>query len=663
MTAAGQKSKEGLFNYSNLVFPRKIIIFFLVSSFVAILLFAFIALEINNWAVIRNEKIFNEQQSLQVLLAKQALEENIYEFQYDVEIMQMYFRDILLGYSKTQFNNDALFQLLQTSRQEILSFIVSDNKNNIVYSNLSVGEKGRNAKFVAESWVKEYWLNENNWKKQSFTPPLYISNKLQLLGYLVPVWKDGEQHGIFCVVVDLEPMIHRFIFPMSMGNYGSGKFFNQDGVLLFDDNVFNVGKRISDVKGIDPDFVKDFKSRVLGSTMGRGELNIPDIDGDKGRKIAAWHSLNVGEEKLVLFLSASEEQVSSALLDLHTKINILGIVMAAFVISVNFALIYSRRKAVQKSARSLEDLIQKRTDELALSEIRYQAVFQSVNDALFIVERNMIINFNKKALSMFGYDEKEVKRMSPYDISVLSMEKEEGEVKTLRSYVRKALFGTPQSFEWVQVRKDGSRFESELNLSAVVMDNRKMLVSVVRDITQRKKNEKEIKELNTELENRVKQRTSELEDANSALSDSLEELTKTQKSLVEAEKMASLGVLVAGIAHEINTPVGIGVTAASHLKEQTGILSKRYSLGDMKRSDLEEYINTADESADVILENLNRACGHIRSFKNVAVDQASSEIRKFNLKEYIADIIVSMNPVIKKTEYVIHLTGDAGIEA
>ncbi len=366
---------------------------------------------------------------------------------------------------------------------------------------------------------------------------------------------------------------------MSMGNYGSGKFFNQDGVLLFDDNVFDIGKRISDVKAIDPDFVEDFKLRVLGSTIGRGELNVPGTNGKKERKIAAWHSLNVGQEKLVLFLSASEEQASSALLALHTRINILGIIVTVFVVSVNFALIYSRKKAVQKSARSLENLVQKRTDELALSEIRYQAIFQSVNDALFIVERNMIINFNKKALSMFGYNEKEVKRMSPYDISVLSMKKEDGEVYTLRSYVRKALFGTPQSFEWVQVRKDGSRFESELNLSAVVMDNRKMLVSVVRDITQRKKNEKEIKELNTDLENRVKQRTSELEDANSALYDSLEELKKTQKSLVEAEKMASLGVLVAGIAHEINTPVGIGVTAASHLKEQTGTLSKRYSKG------------------------------------------------------------------------------------
>ena len=71
--------------------------------------------------------------------------------------------------------------------------------------------------------------------------------------------------------------------------------------------------------------------------------------------------------------------------------------MAAFVAAVNFILIYSRRKTVQNSARSLEELVKKRTDELALSEIRYQAIFQSVNDALFIVERNMIINFNRKS--------------------------------------------------------------------------------------------------------------------------------------------------------------------------------------------------------------------------------------------------------------------------
>ena len=662
MGAGIKKAELRLLNYSNLVFPRKIILFFFISSFVAISVSIFMVFQINNWAVRRNEEIFTEQQELQVLLAKQALEENIYEFQYDVEIMQMYFRDLLLNGGDGDINKDALFQLLQTSRQEILAFLVSDSGNNITYSNLSAGEKEKSAKQIAESWIREYWQSEERWRKHSFTPPVYVSHDLQLLGYLVPVWKEGEQKGLFCVVVDLAPMIHRFVFPMSMSNYGSGRFLNQNGVILFDDNVLNIGRKFSDIIGVDSDTPGNFQKKIINTTMGKGELIIPDAAGRKEKVLAAWHSLSIGDEQLILVLTASEEEVSSVLTDLHSQINVIGTLMVLFVAAINFVLIYSRKKTVQDSARNLEAMVRERTDELALSEIRYQAVFQSVNDALFIVERNMIINFNKKALSMFGYDEDEVKKLSPYDISVLSRENDDGTVATLRSYVRKALFGTPQSFEWIQVRKDGTKFESELSLSAVVMDKRKMLVSVVRDITQRKKDEVEILKLNTELENRVKQRTAELVSANSALYDSLAELKNTQKNLVEAEKMASLGVLVAGVAHEINTPVGVGITAASHLKEQTDGISRRLADGDMRKSELVEYFNTADESVGVILENLDRACGHIRSFKNVAVDQASQEIRKINLKEYMLDLIVSLNPVIKKTRHKIHVEGDSSIE-
>ena len=661
MGANDAKSNTGLTNYSELVFPRKIIFGFLVSSLIAIILFIVFAFEINKWAVERNEKIFNGQQALQVLLAKQALEENIYEFQYDIEILQMYFRQILVGKDETSLGKDGLFQFLQTSRQEILTFLVTDSENNLLYSNTSVGQRSKDAKFIAESWIKKYWLDKDNWSSRSFVPPVYISRNLQLLGYLVPVWVDGEQKGIFCVVIDLQPMIHRFIFPMGMGNYGTGRFLNQDGLILFDDNVLNIGKNISEVKGFDSDLKLKFEQNIVNSEMGQGELFVPGVDGDLERRIAAWHSMKIGTEKLILLLTATEEQVSSALLELHVQINVLGILLVGFIILINFVLIYSRKKIVQDSARNLEDLVEKRTAELAMSEIRYQAIFHSVNDALFIVEKNLIINFNKKALSMFGYSEDEMKKLSPYDISVLSRE-EGGSVMNLRSYVRKALLGTPQSFEWIQIRKDGSRFESELNLSAVLTGNKKMLLSVVRDNTQRKKNEKEIRELNTELEGRVWQRTLELENANTALSESLKELKQTQKSLVEAEKMASLGVLVAGVAHEINTPVGVGVTAASHLKQQTLNILKRYSAGDIRRSELEDYISTADESASVILENLNKASDHIKSFKNVAVDQASKEKRKFLLKEYISDVIMSLNPVIRETRHQVVLTGEDELE-
>ena len=84
------------------------------------------------------------------------------------------------------------------------------------------------------------------------------------------VWKDGEQKGVFCIVVDLAPMINRFVFPMSMGNYGTGRFLNQDGVILFDDNIFNIGRKFSDITGQDSGILENFKKKYIKQSHGTG---------------------------------------------------------------------------------------------------------------------------------------------------------------------------------------------------------------------------------------------------------------------------------------------------------------------------------------------------------------------------------------------------------
>ncbi|XPV75692.1 MAG: response regulator [Desulfovibrio sp.] len=160
----------------------------------------------------------------------------------------------------------------------------------------------------------------------------------------------------------------------------------------------------------------------------------------------------------------------------------------------------------------------------------------------------------------------------------------------------------------------------------------------------------ELQVLNDELEMRVEERASELKK-------SLTDLQKAQEQLIVSEKMASLGNLVAGIAHEINTPIGLGVTAASFLNDKTRSIAKKYENNDLKRSDLEFYLNRAQESANSILTNLTRASELIQSFKQVSVDQTTGESRKIDIVKYIHEVLQSLKPRYKRTKHIISVHG------
>jgi len=171
------------------------------------------------------------------------------------------------------------------------------------------------------------------------------------------------------------------------------------------------------------------------------------------------------------------------------------------------------------------------------------------------------------------------------------------------------------------------------------------------NISTQKAQEQELISHKDSLEERVQQRTKELEQ-------SFKQLDKTHTQLLESKKMASLGGLVAGVAHEINTPIGICVTAASHLNDSTKNIKDCLDKDKLTKAKLDNYIGSAEQSSMLISSNLSRAAELISSFKQVAVDQSSERFRIFLIKAYIHEVLVSLTPKIKAANINIIFDGD-----
>ncbi|HEH9417697.1 TPA: PAS domain S-box protein [Aeromonas sobria] len=170
------------------------------------------------------------------------------------------------------------------------------------------------------------------------------------------------------------------------------------------------------------------------------------------------------------------------------------------------------------------------------------------------------------------------------------------------------------------------------------------------DITQLKKVEREIIQLNEQLEGKVVERTRSLSEANGQLGKAYDDLKQAQQTLVESEKMASLGSLVAGVAHEINTPIGISVTASSYLQERVADFKSHIDSKQLSRSYLTEFTVNLDESMQLLQSNLRRASELIASFKQVAVDQSSEARYNFSLADNLHQVVVSLGHKLKKSQ-------------
>ncbi|AWB65020.1 hypothetical protein C2869_00545 [Saccharobesus litoralis] len=189
------------------------------------------------------------------------------------------------------------------------------------------------------------------------------------------------------------------------------------------------------------------------------------------------------------------------------------------------------------------------------------------------------------------------------------------------------------------------------------------VVGTYDDITELKVVQQELQEAKDNLELRVKERTQELSDSNERLEKVLVDLSQAQAHLVDKEKMAALGGLVAGISHEINTPVGIAVTGSSHLNHVVNQLQTEQQSGKLTRAKFENLCSELNEGCDIILQNLNRASQLIANFKMIAVDQSHDEKRSLLVREYVEQILSTLQPKLRARDITISINIDTSLSA
>ena len=171
------------------------------------------------------------------------------------------------------------------------------------------------------------------------------------------------------------------------------------------------------------------------------------------------------------------------------------------------------------------------------------------------------------------------------------------------------------------------------------------------------KKDKALKEVNNtshnnkdDLENKVLERTKKLNYLNKKLQTSVGDLSKTKKDLLTAEKMASLGELVSSVTHEISSPLGVSITASSHLNHLASELISSYEKETMSQDEFESFLNKVKELSEILTINLTNTKNLVGSFKNIAVDQTIEDIRVFNVKDYILEILLAVNGITNKTK-------------
>lgn len=359
-------------------------------------------------------------------------------------------------------------------------------------------------------------------------------------------------------------------------------------------------------------------SEVLGKTSTEmfAILGIEDVAGDVSAQERAMMARRETDEDLIS-RTGPDGMPQHLLISRFPLIDRNDEVLGLGVLRYDVTELIQTQKALEFSRDNLEKAIREQTEELRVGERRFRILAHASADWFWECDENLRFTYvsenfpvpgGKPSSSLIGLSLAEYHGMLTNDDPVVSR-------KLLSAYDAR------EQLRDVETRRNVTGTEGYYRISAIPL-----------------------------FENGV------FEGYAGATTD-ISELHQTRESLVESERMASLGSMVAGIAHEINTPVGICVTAGTTVLQAAQMLEKGIAAGGLKRSEFDAGLKKIIEGMNLVESNLARAARLISSFKSVAVDQTSEAERSFNLVAYLQDIIDSLSPHLGPRSVTVEIAG------
>lgn len=290
-----------------------------------------------------------------------------------------------------------------------------------------------------------------------------------------------------------------------------------------------------------------------------------------------------------------------------------------------------------------KDITERKLAESAMleSEQKFASLFQLSPLPLALTDMSsaLLSDVNEAWSALFGLSHQEAISRS---LAMLHLFQYDNERAAFEGLI--ARYGRCELVEAHLRDHQGNALNCELSGRMLEIGERRYFLWCVRDITSQRVVEAQIRELNTRLEIRVAERTRELQQV-------VDTLNRAQDELINSEKLAALGRIVAGVAHELNTPIGNSVMVATTLDEKAHEFAAHIESGNIRRTVINDYVKGCVVGADMLVRNLRQAHNLIHSFKQVAVDQTSERRRDFDLKATLEEVVATMSPQLRKSSH------------